>query len=60
MTTTTENSSDLTKTSPAAPAEKGSGHTTEKYVLGIIILGFAALVIYQVLFCATCYGTSIH
>ncbi len=31
----------------------------DKIVIGILILGFATLVIYQLFFCATCYGTSI-
>jgi hypothetical protein len=29
-------------------------------VIGILILGFGALVIYQLFFCSTCYGSSLH
>ena len=32
----------------------------DKIVIGMLLLGFAALVIYQLFFCPTCYGTSIH
>ena len=42
------------------PAKKRGTIGFDKFVIGILILGFAALVIYQVIFCSTCYGTSIH
>jgi hypothetical protein len=39
----------------SAPQIKKSGGS-EKYVLGALILGFVALLVYQSLFCPTCYG----
>jgi hypothetical protein len=60
MSTTTENLSDRTQKQPAAPAGKSSTRSVDKYVIGLLLLGFAALVTYQAVFCATCYGTSIH
>jgi hypothetical protein len=43
-----------------ALTKKSNAVGFDKIVIGILILGFAALVIYQLFFCATCYGTSIH
>jgi hypothetical protein len=42
-----------------APMKKTGASGFDKFVIGIIILGFAALVIYQVFFCPTCYGSSL-
>ena len=42
------------------PTKKSGAIGFDKVVIGFLILGFAALVIYQLFFCATCYGTSIH
>ena len=45
--------------SNVAPKKTGAiGFDT--VIIGSLILGFAALVIYQLFFCATCFGTSIH
>jgi hypothetical protein len=41
----------LAKGNPTLPATKSN----EKYVFGILILGAAALAIYQLFFCASCY-----
>ena len=41
-------------------AKKSGPSGMEKVMIGIVVLGFAALIIYQVYFCATCWGVSIH
>ena len=41
-------------------AKKSDAIGFDKFVIGSLVLGFAALVIYQVLYCATCYGASVH
>jgi hypothetical protein len=41
-----------------SPTKKSGARRFDKYVIGIVILGFAALVIYQAFFCPTCYGIS--
>ena len=40
--------------------KKNGGIGIDKFVIGLLILGFGTHVIYQLFFCATCYGTSIH
>jgi hypothetical protein len=42
------------------PTRKSGGIGFDKLVIGILISGFASLVFYQLFYCATCYGTSIH
>ncbi len=42
------------------PTKKSSAFGPDKLVIGILIFGFASLVIYQLFYCASCYGTSIH
>ncbi len=47
---------DNTAQGPTVQPEKKSGMSTvDKLVWGAVILGFAAIVIYQVFFCPTCY-----
>jgi hypothetical protein len=43
-----------------APAKKSGAIGFDKIVIGALIFGFASLVIYQLFYCATCWGTSIH
>lgn len=42
------------------PTKKSGAIGFDKFVIGILIFAFASLVIYQLFYCATCYGTSIH
>ncbi len=42
------------------PTKKSGAFGSDKLVIGILIFGFASLVIYQLFYCASCYGTSIH
>lgn len=42
------------------PAKKSGSFGFDKIVIGALIFGFASLVIYQLFYCATCWGTSIH
>jgi hypothetical protein len=39
-----------------SPANKTGAGGFEKFVIGIVILGIVAGLIYQVFFCSTCYG----
>ena len=56
MKNAVENESDLAKVDPAPPTKKSSTSGFDKFLFGILILGLAALVVYQVFFCPTCYG----
>ena len=40
------------------PTKKTGAIGFEKFVIGIVVLAFAALGIYQGFFCPTCYGIS--
>lgn len=42
------------------PVKKSGAIGFDKIVIGALIFGFASLVIYQLFYCATCWGTSIH
>jgi hypothetical protein len=39
-----------------APAKKSGAKGFDKIVIGIVVLGVAAALTYQVFFCSTCYG----
>jgi hypothetical protein len=47
-------------TESQVPAKKSGAIGFDKIVIGGLIFGFASLVIYQLFYCATCWGTSIH
>jgi hypothetical protein len=47
-------------TESQVPAKKSGAIGFDKIVIGALIFGFASLVIYQLFYCATCWGTSIH
>jgi hypothetical protein len=44
-----------TQVQPALPEKKTGMSSTDKIVWGTLILGFAAVVLYQIFFCPTCY-----
>ena len=50
--------SDAVKNENAHETKRPSGFNTEILVIGAIVLGLAALIAYQLLSCASCYGAS--
>ena len=50
-----ENDSDFAKDHAA---QKSNKSVLQLFLIGIVILGFAALVAYQILGCSGCYGAS--
>ena len=55
MTNAVENESDLAKCHPAPLMERSSASGFQIYLIGIIVLGVAALATYQFLSCSGCY-----
>jgi hypothetical protein len=50
--------SNAVKNETSTPAKVQGGVSTDIIVIGAIVLGLAALIAYQLLGCATCYGAS--
>ena len=55
MTNAFENESDRAKCHPAPLMERSSASGFQIYLIGIIVLGVAALATYQFLSCSGCY-----
>jgi hypothetical protein len=50
--------SDAVKNEKVGETKSPSGVSSEVLLIGAIVLGLAALIAYQFLGCATCYGAS--
>ena len=49
---------DAVKNEKAGETKNQNGFDTDVIIIGAVVLGLAALIAYQFLACATCYGAS--